>query len=97
MPIESNHYRGLDGGEAAGAAIWRDRHADLLYQWPQGARGGHLRRDQIHDRAGPAAAILIVLNERMCPRWISALGSDKRKRRVNHLAREVYMQRLKGL
>jgi hypothetical protein len=26
----------------------------------------------------------------------SALGSDKRKRRVNHLAREAYTQRLKG-
>src|SRR4029079_7374649 len=73
MPIESNHYLGLDGGEAAGAPVWRDRHADLLHQWPQGARGGHLRRDQIHDRAGPAAAILVVLNERMCRCWISAL------------------------
>jgi hypothetical protein len=28
---------------------------------------------------------------------ISALGSDKRKRRVDHLAREAYIQRLKGL
>jgi hypothetical protein len=38
MPIESNHYLGLDGGEAAGAAVRRNRHADLLHQWPQGAR-----------------------------------------------------------
>src|SRR6516225_11115613 len=92
MPIESNHYRRLNGGEAAGTPVRRDRHADLLHQWPQDARGCQLRRDQIHDRAGPAAATLVVLNE-----WIFALGSDKRKRRVNHLAREAYIQRLKGL
>src|SRR4029078_1510872 len=89
MPIESNHYLGLDGGETAGPPVWRDRHADLLHQWPQGARGGHLRRDQIHDPAGPAAAILVVLNERVSRCWIPALGSYKRKRRVIHLAREA--------
>ena len=42
----SNHYRRADGGEAAGAEIWRGRHTDLLCQWPQGARHHHLRRVQ---------------------------------------------------
>src|SRR3990170_198045 len=46
------------GHMSGAAAIWRDRHADLLHQWPQGARRGHLRRDQVHDRAGTAAIVM---------------------------------------
>ena len=48
----------IDGGQAAGAPIQRHRHADLLHQWPQGARRGQLRRDQGHDRAGSCVGFM---------------------------------------
>src|SRR4029077_2404115 len=62
MPHESNHYRRAHGGEAAGAEIWRGRHADLFCQWPQGARHYHLRR--VQGSAWPAIIDLILRRRR---------------------------------